>query len=346
MLLKLPTNRLTELFSLISGDLPLYLPIEKNGQMECSRWAADAKVCLDKLNTIKSAKDLFFPQSENLVAFKTQGKNISIIDNRDQGGAFAIFGVRACDAAGFGILDRVFLSEPVDTYYKKRRDDGTVITLACGEPEETCFCSAFGIDAANPAGDVSTWMTGDILYWKSLTEKGDALTEKVKGIFENAEASDEEKLDKYKDNVEKITGKLPLQGLSLEGFTGEALNEKFNSPKWKELSDTCLGCGTCTFVCPTCQCYDIRDYDTGHGVQRFRCWDSCMYSDFTKMAHSNPRTSQLERFRQRFMHKLVYFPANNDGAYSCVGCGRCLAKCPVSMNIVKVIKTVGVKENV
>ena len=101
----------------------------------------------------------------------------------------------------------------------------------------------------------------------------------------------------------------------------------------------CLGCGTCTFVCPTCQCYDIRDFNTGDGVVRFRCWDSCMYSDFTKMSAGNPRLTQLERFRQRFMHKLVYFPANNNGEYGCVGCGRCLAKCPISMNIVKVAKT-------
>ena len=88
-----------------------------------------------------------------------------------------------------------------------------------------------------------------------------------------------------------------------------------------------------------CQCYDVKDFNTGHGVQRFRCWDSCMYSDFTMMAHGTNRPTQKERFRQRFMHKLVYFPSNNDGIYGCVGCGRCLAKCPISMNIVKVAKT-------
>jgi heterodisulfide reductase subunit C len=109
--------------------------------------------------------------------------------------------------------------------------------------------------------------------------------------------------------------------------------------KWAKLSEACLGCGTCTFVCPTCQCYDIRDFDTGHGIDRFRCWDSCMYSDFTKMAHGNPRLSQKERFRQRFMHKLVYYPENNEGIFGCVGCGRCVEKCPISMNIVKVMRT-------
>ena len=120
------------------------------------------------------------------------------------------------------------------------------------------------------------------------------------------------------------------------------LNEMCIRDRYK----ACLACGTCTFICPTCQCYDIRDYNTGNGIQRFRCWDSCMYSDFTLMAHGNIRNSQKERFRQRFMHKLVYFPENNDGMFSCVGCGRCVSKCPSSLNIVKVIKSLGVSEDV
>ena len=138
--------------------------------------------------------------------------------------------------------------------------------------------------------------------------------------------------------------KLPLNNLNLEGFDGEHLIEKFNDPKWEGLSRACLGCGTCTFVCPTCQCYDIRDFDNGKSVTRYRCWDSCMYSDFTLMAAENSRHTQLQRYRQRFMHKLVYFPANNEGIYSCVGCGRCVEKCPQGLNIVRVIKALGVNE--
>lgn len=335
-------DRLGELFARIASTEELILPLEKNGTSQYGKWTPEGEVRLDRLNTVRSAKDCFFPQTENLAAFKVQGKSITVIDQRKPQDPFVVFGVRACDAASFAILDRVFLAEPVDSYYQSRRQAGTIVTLACNEPEETCFCRTFGIDAVNPGGDVSCWLSGGALYWQSFTEKGDALTEQVKDLLEEG---DEAALNAHKAEVSAILDKLPLKDLSLEGFGGDATKALFDRPEWAELSESCLGCGACTFVCPTCQCYDIRDFDTGHGVQRFRCWDSCMYSDFTKMAGGNPRLTQKERFRQRFMHKLVYYPANNEGIFSCVGCGRCLAKCPISMNIVKVIKTLGVKEH-
>ena len=173
------------------------------------------------------------------------------------------------------------------------------------------------------------------LYWKPLTEKGETLTKAVAELLNDA---DEAKVEEEKTAIRAIVEKLPYSNLSLEGWGQEDYMDRFNSPVWEELYKPCLACGTCTFVCPTCQCYDIKDYDTGHGVQRYRCWDSCMYSDFTMMAHGNNRNSQMQRFRQRFMHKLVYYPVNNNGMFSCVGCGRCVEKCPSSLNIVKVIK--------
>ncbi len=182
------------------------------------------------------------------------------------------------------------------------------------------------------------WAAGDFLFWQPETEKGRVLTDALKDLLSDADAADEKAVEEEKTAIREIVEKLPYMHLSLEGWDGNATDEKFNSPIWETLYKPCLGCGTCTFVCPTCQCYDIKDYDTGHGVQRYRCWDSCMYSDFTMMAAGNNRTSQMQRFRQRFMHKLVYFPANNEGMYSCVGCGRCVEKCPEGLNIVKVVK--------
>ena len=256
-----------------------------------------------------------------------------------------MFGMKACDIKGVEVLDRVFLSDPIDTFYAARRDHGTIVALACHEPEETCFCKVFGVDAAHPAADVTAWMVEDTLYWKPETEKGQKLTEKLADLLEKAgDAGSEKAVAEEEEKIRSIIEELPYSHLSLEGWNGDVLMERFESPLWEELYKPCLACGTCTFVCPTCQCYDIKDYDTGHGVQRYRCWDSCMYSDFTMMAHGNNRTSQKERFRQRFMHKLVYFPANNDGMYSCVGCGRCVEKCPASLNIVKVIKAFQEKE--
>lgn len=333
---KIAKENLSALFQMIAENQELYLPVEKAGQTNYAAWTPEVNVDLDTLKTVKSAKDAFFPQSEGLYSVKKEGKKMSVEPQALKEQNFVVFGMKACDVKGVEVLDRVFLVDPVDTFYKARREHGTIVALACHEPEETCFCKVFGIDAADPMADVATWMIGEDLYWKALTEKGEALSELVKELLTDAE---EAPVEAEKEAIHAIVEKLPYMNLSLEGWNGEALSEKFNSPVWEELYKPCLACGTCTFVCPTCQCYDIKDYTTGDTVSRYRCWDSCMYSDFTMMAHGNNRTSQMQRFRQRFMHKLVYFPANNDGMHSCVGCGRCVEKCPASLNIVKVIKS-------
>ena len=335
---KIAKENLSALFRQIADNQELYLPVKISEQVNYAAWKEDAEVDLDTLKSVKSPKDAFFPQSENLYTCKTEDNKISIEPEALKNQNFVVFGMKACDVRGVEVLDKVFLADPVDSFYAARREHGTIVAMACHEPEETCFCKVFGIDAANPVADVATWMVDGMMYWKALTPKGEALTEAVQSVLEKADDADEKTVEAEQENIRGIIEKLPYSNLSLEGWNGDALTEKFESDVWEELYKPCLACGTCTFVCPTCQCYDIKDYDTGHGVQRYRCWDSCMYSDFTMMAHGNNRTSQMQRFRQRFMHKLVYYPANNDGMYSCVGCGRCIEKCPSSLNIVKVIK--------
>ena len=334
---KIALNQLDQLFAEIASAKTLYLPTDTKAGAKYTKWQQGA-VLSDALNTVRSAKDFFFPQTENLMDFKVEGKNIEVIDTRSECEDFVLFGVRACDVKSFEVLDRVFLAEPVDSYYKNRREHGIILSLACIRPQETCFCGTFGIDAAEPEGDVVCYKTADALYLDAKSEKGNALLESLTCLTEDVDTAP---VEAQKAQTRTYLAKLPLADLKTDGFGAGTTSKFFDAPEWKELSATCLGCGTCTFVCPTCQCYDIKDFNTGHGVKRFRCWDSCMYSDFTKMSAGQPRLTQLERFRQRFMHKLVYYPTNNDGLFSCVGCGRCLAKCPIQMNIVKVMKKLG-----
>jgi len=323
------------LFARIAQTRELYLPVKAAGKTNYAAWDENAQVDLDTLKTVRSPKDAFFPQSENLYTCCREDGKLQICPEELQSTPFVVFGMKACDVRGIDVLDKVFLSDPVDSYYAARRQHGTIVALACHAPETSCFCKVFGIDCAAPQGDVVTWLVGEELYWQPQTDKGSALTELVSDLLTECDAA---AVEAEQAAIRAIVGKLPYSNLSLEKWGAEAAQKNFDSPIWEQLYKPCLACGTCTFVCPTCQCYDIKDYNTGSEVQRYRCWDSCMYSDFTMMAHGNNRTSQMQRFRQRFMHKLAYFPANNDGLFSCVGCGRCVDKCPSHLNIVKVIK--------
>lgn len=345
-MLSIAKDKIDSLFELIGSKQPLYLPVDNNsGKADFAKWQKGTKLS-EKLKTTRSAKDFFFPKTEHLVSYEMSGKEVKVVDPRKDVEDFVIFGVRICDARGFTAIDNVYLNmNPVDSYYKNRREHGTVIVLACNEPAKTCFCSTFGIDAslAKPAGDVSCWLADGKYYFEANTDKGKAFVENAKSALEDADTSAVEAC--RKDIAEKVE-KLPFAHLDLSKFQGKDMLKIFNSKIWDKVSEPCVGCGTCTYVCPTCMCFDVRDFATSNGVRQIRCWDSCMYNDFTQMAAENPRHTQKERSRQRFMHKLMYYPMAHDGMFSCVGCGRCVENCPVNMNIVKVIKAVNESDDI
>ena len=335
------SSDLAGLFAALSDIAALYIPADKDGG-GCAEYTnyAPGVTYSRAVNTHTSPKAFFFPQTEDLMKFRREGKSVSVIDVREEPEDFILFGVRACDARAIDVLDRVFLAEPTDSYYAARRAHATVMTMACTRPSQTCFCRTFGIDPADAGGDITCYLTDDALYLDARTERGEALLCACGSVLTDCR-EDNSAVEEQKQRIDARMQRLPLNTLSAEGFGAGMTDALFDRHEWEALSASCLGCGTCPFVCPTCQCYDIRDFDGGHGICRYRCWDSCMYSEFTKMSAGQPRTTQLQRFRQRFLHKLVYFPENNDGMFGCVGCGRCLAACPTAMNITKVMKTLG-----
>ena len=171
---KISKQNLNALYAKISATYPLFLPLKKAGQVNYGLWAEGEEVSVETLKTVKSPKDLFFPQSENMMKFKKDGNNIEIVDVRGEKAPFVLFGVRACDYKAIEVLDKVFLADPVDTYYQARREAGVVVTMACSKPEESCFCGVFGIDATAPQGDVTTWMDGEYLYWQGATRSDES----------------------------------------------------------------------------------------------------------------------------------------------------------------------------
>ncbi len=340
MMVKTSLTNLDHLFAAIAAEQQLYLPTVTEGMKEAvyRQWH-EGMAYSDAPNTLKSAKDFFFPQIQDMAKFRREGKTIQVIDTRTEPVPYVIFGVRACDVRSFDVLDNVFLAEPVDTYYQERREKATILSMACHRPSETCFCQSFGIDPAAAAGDAQCWKDADALYIQPLTQKGDKLVSdllEAKAVTDCTEA-DVAQVQQISTAIHNMMDRLPLKDLKPVDNRAREL-EVFKSAQWAELSSHCLGCGSCTFVCPTCQCFDIEEFNEGDTIARYRCWDSCMYQDFTLMAGGQPRKTQLERFRQRFMHKLVYYPNAHEGMYSCVGCGRCLRKCPIHMNIAKVMQ--------
>ena len=121
----------------------------------------------------------------------------------------------------------------------------------------------------------------------------------------------------------------------------ERLDALYEHPLWERLAKKCVTCGTCTYVCPTCHCFDISQENRMRDGERFRSWDSCMFSSYTLMAGKhNPRADKMPRVRQRFLHKLCFFE-DRYGRSLCVGCGRCVEKCPVALDITELIDEIG-----
>jgi ferredoxin len=107
---------------------------------------------------------------------------------------------------------------------------------------------------------------------------------------------------------------------------------------WEEASAKCIACGACTYLCPTCYCFTITDEAQGLSGKRLRSWDTCMSFQFTMEASGhNPRPTKAHRLKNRVGHKFSYYPTRNGGLTACCGCGRCIRKCPASVDIREIV---------
>jgi sulfhydrogenase subunit beta (sulfur reductase) len=286
---------------------------------------------LDYCNTHMSVKDLFLPQSESLFHFKKPDSTPEVREeNIDQHDRLSIlFGVRPCDAAAIRCLDSVFKDNTyTDPYYSKKRDSTLIVALACTQPSSHCFCTTVGYGpGSNIGSDIVLFDLSDRYYIEIVTPAGEEIARCAETLLQHGSLRDE----KAKEQSVLFTRKKIKNYFTINGLQERI--DRFKASYWESLHKTCLGCGICTYFCPTCHCFDITDDCANSPGRRIRTWDSCMFPSFTLHASGhNPRPTLKERMRQRIMHKFSY-SVKNHGRPFCVGCGRCIAQCPVNIDI-------------
>lgn len=283
-------------------------------------------------NSMVPPKGLLFKQTETLFKF-TLGKTGEIDPIGFPEEKRVIFGIRPCDAKSLDILDPVFKGDYNDPYYLTNRENTILVGLSCNKPGVNCFCTSFNNGPAS-AENVDILLT-DIAgkyYVEVKSDKGKQLTESMKKLFTPAKKEDRKK----KKEVEKKAIDAIIRHMNVNGIA-DKLDKIFDDIFWKRTAMKCLGCGICTYLCPTCHCFDIQDENTLTNGARVRVWDSCMYPEYTLQASGyNPRAERMNRVRNRVYHKYSYYPKNYDMT-ACVGCGRCIDNCPANIDIIYII---------
>lgn len=290
-------------------------------------------------NTRLSPKALFHPHSERMFEFTLEKGNpdAGILkevpkDYRPR----IVLGIRPCDAYAFKLDDRNFITDQFkDPWWVKRRENTILVGLACNDPCSTCFCTSAGSGPFDTGSlDALLVDLGEGYLLQAVTHKGEQLMDDLAG----GESVPEHCTKQAAALKQSAEARLGIQ-FNLDPVKQKSMVELFDAPFWEEVQFSCINCGTCTFLCPTCWCFDIQDEVYQSRGERIRIWDSCMFPLFTLHgAGHNPRDQKLKRVRQRFMHKLKYYPDKYADGIACVGCGRCVQHCPVNIDIRQVAR--------
>jgi len=336
MKLKLDKKDFIPFLQSLMDEYDLFAPVRlAEGVSVYKKIDRPEEVDLSIRNTQKPAKEIFFPQSETMFRYEKAEKENRVTSTEEIRRNRVLLGARPCDIQAFALMDQVFAGKDyTDVYYLNKRKATTVIGMGCDHPLSTCFCSYLNGGPFHREGsDLFLTDLGESYLVESLTEKG--MTFQKNKFFEKA-TDNELALAKGIEEkaAEKVKASVPVDGIE------KRLDAMMESPYWDRVQEKCLGCRVCTYLCPTCHCFDIVDEALTKKGRRVRNWDSCLSSLYSQETSGhNPRPTNRERTRQRLMHKFNYFPKNFD-RIACVGCGRCILYCPGHFDIRQTIKEI------
>jgi len=291
-------------------------------------------------NSIIPPKEFFLPQEETLFTYRRYENNYklepSILDEQKR----IIFGIRSCDISAILFLDRFFKSNIEDIYYLKKRENTTLISLGCNEPQETCFCICADCGPFLTYGFDLEFIDLEDRYFVEIgTPKGEKIIKNNKNLFKDVSVED---VKIKQEIVESTKNKFKTARAYFSKTIRKLAEEEVDKNIWEELGQRCFSCGGCSYVCPTCSCFDVMDLlRSTDEYNRIRTWDSCMFAGFTKEASGhNPRLEKMDRVYRRYYHKLSYQYIEKNEAHGCVGCGRCIMTCLGHINMPMVVERI------
>lgn len=327
--LRMKTEFLPTLYRGLGQWGTVYAPVERApGVFSLEPCEEVARARPEALRTIVPFKKLLLKPRFTVVE-QRDGNDETAWDNHD--GPKVFFGAHACDVHSLKILDLLYLSDYVDPYYRRNRDQLTVVGFGC-MPDDRCFCHSMATSNVDDGFDVFLTPLEGRFMVTVATARGDDIVRAHEALFQPATASD------TRDYLERLKRREKAFTLALDVTDLPYLLElKKEDPVWEELGKKCLCCGSCSVVCPTCTCFNVRD-EIPHENRpaRVRTWDACLYKEYALVAGGhNFRGDRADRVKNRYYHKQEAF-VREFGMPSCVGCGRCIENCPTGINVVEV----------
>jgi len=334
--LRMKTELLPTFLEALKAWGTVYAPVERAPGVYGLEALDDvARARPDALRTILPFKKLLLKPRFTMLEASGNGSGEGTESRDNDLGRMVFFGAHPCDVHALRILDLLYLSDYVDSYYRRNRDNLTVVGYGCF-PDDKCFCQSLGTSSCDEGFDLFlTDLEGRFLVTVA-SPRGDDIVQANRALFQPATRQDtRDYLDRLKRREKAFSLSLDVTDLPY------VLELKKDDPVWDELGKKCLCCGSCSMVCPTCSCFNVMDeVPTGGHPRRVRCWDACLYRDYALVAGGhNFRADRADRVRNRYYHKQEAF-VREFGMPSCVGCGRCIENCPTGINVVEVFQHV------
>jgi len=336
---KINKKNIAKLLGDWSKEFTVFIPSRETGISTIAKWDGKDTSFLDWYrNTVIPPKAIFFSSMEKLFSFQKDKQSYHIELPPPDGQKQLVFGIRPCDANAMAILDKTFEGTYGDPSYLSKRKNTVLVGLGCTRSYDSCFCTSLESSPSDSANvDLMLTDIDDAFLIEAVTDKGKELITKTSSLEEATEA------DKIKARASKEAASTKITRKINTSNIKEELQAIFEDQDfWEEIAAKCISCGICTLLCPTCYCFDINDELVKDRGTRFKSWDSCSFSSYTKMPMENPRIEKWRRVRNRVCHKYEFYPMNFD-IIACNGCGRCIRRCPVNWDITQTLEKMQAK---